>query len=46
MYLGRGYHETGGMEGEMANNESPLVIKHPETTQSVRSMRIVVTFAQ
>lgn len=46
MYLGRGYHKTYEMEVEMANSESPLVIKHPETTQSVRSMRIVITFAQ
>lgn len=49
MYLGRGYHKTDEMEAEMANNESPhyaLVIKHPETIESIRSMRIVTTFAQ
>lgn len=46
MYLGRGYPETGRMEVEMANNESPFVIKHPETIQSIKSMRIVITFAQ
>lgn len=41
MHLGRGVHKTDKLEADLANNESPLVIKQP-----VRSVRIVITFAQ